>query len=120
MKKSRSNCFASRSRSSTFGLLLAIIAFSTAPASAVTTSSGSPATLTFTDACKITAGLNSNRTLINNSANLSLVFASTLATGGWTDTVPPDASINETNPNQIILTLPVDGPKSCARLVVHS
>jgi hypothetical protein len=52
-------------------------------------------------------------------ATFKLQVSDTLATGAWTDSVPPDASIGETNPNQIILTLPVDGPKRFARLVVN-
>ncbi|MEX1114518.1 MAG: autotransporter-associated beta strand repeat-containing protein [Akkermansiaceae bacterium] len=39
-----------------------------------TTSSGSPTTLTFTDPSKITTGSNGGRIVLNNSANLNLVF----------------------------------------------
>jgi autotransporter-associated beta strand protein len=42
----------------------------------------------------------------------------TLALGGWTDIVPPDASIDETNPNQVVYTLPTGAPKKFARLNV--
>ena len=45
-------------------------------------------------------------------------ISDTLATGSWTDIVPPDASIDESNPNQIIYTLPTGSPKKFARLSV--
>jgi autotransporter-associated beta strand protein len=47
-----------------------------------TASSGSPTTLTFTDASKVTIGGNSARTFNNASSNLSIVFSSTLDIGG--------------------------------------
>lgn len=64
-----------------------------------TASSGSPTTLTFTDASKITVGGNTNRTLVNNSSNLSLVFASTLDIGG--DVV---TNVNITGPGNTTVT----------------
>jgi len=36
----------------------------------------------------------------------------------WTDIVPPNASINESNPNQVIYTLPSGAAKKFCRLVV--
>jgi autotransporter-associated beta strand protein len=57
-----------------------------------TTTSGSPTTLTFTDASILSTGTASNRTLTNASANLSIVFASTLDIGG----VDQSATINST------------------------
>jgi autotransporter-associated beta strand protein len=47
-----------------------------------TASGGSPTSLTFTDASIITAGVNTGRTFTNASADLSIVFASTLDIGG--------------------------------------
>lgn len=41
-----------------------------------------------------------------------------LATGDWTDIVPPDASINESNPNEVVFVVPTSGPKNFARLSV--
>jgi autotransporter-associated beta strand protein len=46
-----------------------------------TNTSGSPATLTFTNASAISTGINSTRNLVNTSADLSIVFASTLDIG---------------------------------------
>jgi autotransporter-associated beta strand protein len=57
-----------------------------------TATSGSPTTLTFTDASILSTGTASNRTLTNASANLSIVFASTLDIGG----VDQSATINST------------------------
>jgi autotransporter-associated beta strand protein len=45
-------------------------------------------------------------------------ISDTLAIGGWTDIVPPNASINETNPDQIIFTLPAGDPRKFVRLSV--
>jgi autotransporter-associated beta strand protein len=45
-------------------------------------------------------------------------ISDTLANGGWTDIVPPNASINETNPDQIIFTLPTGDPRKFVRLSV--
>jgi autotransporter-associated beta strand protein len=45
-------------------------------------------------------------------------ISDTLATGDWTDIVPPNASIDESNPNQIIFTLPTGDPKKFVRLSV--
>jgi hypothetical protein len=42
----------------------------------------------------------------------------TLALGSWTDIVPPDASIDESNPNQVVFTLPTGASKKFARLNV--
>ncbi len=42
----------------------------------------------------------------------------TLAIGGWTDIVPPDASINTSNPNQVVYTLPAGPAKKFVRLNV--
>jgi autotransporter-associated beta strand protein len=42
----------------------------------------------------------------------------TLATGSWTDIVPPDASIDESDPNEVVFTLPTGSPKKFARLNV--
>jgi hypothetical protein len=36
----------------------------------------------------------------------------------WTDIVPPNASIDESNPNQVVYTLPSGAPKKFCRLVV--
>jgi hypothetical protein len=36
----------------------------------------------------------------------------------WTDIVPPNASINETNPNQVTYTLPTGSAKKFCRLQV--
>lgn len=41
-----------------------------------------------------------------------------LATDDWTDIVPPDARINESNPNEVIFSMPDAGPKNFARLSV--
>ena len=45
-------------------------------------------------------------------------ISETLAPGGWTDIVPPTASIDESNPNQVVYTLPVGSPKKFVRLEV--
>ena len=45
-------------------------------------------------------------------------ISDTLALGSWTDIVPPNASIDETNPNQVVYTLPSGSPKKFARLSV--
>jgi fibronectin-binding autotransporter adhesin len=42
----------------------------------------------------------------------------TLALGAWTDIVPPDASIDDTDPNQVVFTLPTGDPKKFVRLNV--
>jgi hypothetical protein len=38
--------------------------------------------------------------------------------GGWTDVVPPNASIDQNNPNQVISTLPSGAPTKFCRLSV--
>ncbi len=45
-------------------------------------------------------------------------ISDTLALGSWTDIVPPDANINETNPDEVIYSLPTGAPKKFARLSV--
>ncbi len=45
-------------------------------------------------------------------------ISDTLALGSWTDIVPPDVSIDETNPNQVVYSLPTGAPKKFARLSV--
>lgn len=42
----------------------------------------------------------------------------TLAAGSWTDIVPPNASIDESDPNQVVFTLPTGAPRKFARLSV--
>jgi fibronectin-binding autotransporter adhesin len=51
-------------------------------------------------------------------ATFKVQISDTLAAGGWTDIVPPDASIDESNPNQITFTLPSGAPKKFCRLSV--
>ena len=51
-------------------------------------------------------------------ATFKVQISDTLAAGGWTDIVPPDASIDQTNPNQITYTLPSGAPKKFCRLSV--
>jgi autotransporter-associated beta strand protein len=38
----------------------------------------------------------------------------------WADIVPPDASINESDPNEVVFTIPSGGPKNFVRLVVEA
>ena len=52
------------------------------------------------------------------SGTFKVQVSETLALGSWTDIVPPDASIDETNPNQVVYTLPTGDPKKFARLNV--
>lgn len=52
------------------------------------------------------------------SGTFKVQVSETLALGSWTDIVPPDASIDETNPNQVVFTLPTGVPKKFARLNV--
>ena len=51
-------------------------------------------------------------------ATFKVQISDTLAAGGWTDIVPPDASIDQSNPNQIIYTLPSGAPTKFCRLSV--
>ena len=51
-------------------------------------------------------------------ATFLVQISDTLAVGGWTDIVPPNAAINETNPNQVTYTLPTGAAKKFCRLVV--
>lgn len=52
------------------------------------------------------------------SGTFKVQVSDTLALGSWTDIVPPNASINETNPNQVVFTLPTGAAKKFARLSV--
>jgi autotransporter-associated beta strand protein len=51
-------------------------------------------------------------------ATFKVQISDTLATGGWTDIVPPHAGINTANPNQVVYTLPTGAAKKFCRLVV--
>ena len=51
-------------------------------------------------------------------AAFKVQVSDTLAADDWQDIVPPHASINETNPNQVVFTVPTEGPKNFCRLVV--
>ena len=52
------------------------------------------------------------------AGTFKIQISETLALGGWTDITPPDASIDESNPNQITYTLPSGPSKKFARLSV--
>ena len=52
-------------------------------------------------------------------ASFKIQISDNLASGGWTDIVPPHASIDQSNPNQVVFTLPVEGPGRFCRLVVE-
>ncbi|MEY3895168.1 MAG: hypothetical protein RLZZ214_687 [Verrucomicrobiota bacterium] len=52
------------------------------------------------------------------SGTFKVQVSDTLAVGSWTDIVPPNASIDESNPNQVVFTLPTGAPKKFARLNV--
>ncbi len=52
------------------------------------------------------------------SGTFKVQVSDTLAAGSWTDIVPPDASIDETNPNEVVYTLPAGTPKKFVRLNV--
>lgn len=45
-------------------------------------------------------------------------LSDTLAAGSWTDITPPDPSIDTTNPNQVVFTIPTGAPKKFIRLSV--
>lgn len=51
-------------------------------------------------------------------ADFKVQVSTTLATAGWTDIVPPNASIDESNPNQVVFTFPAGDPIKFCRLVV--
>ncbi len=51
-------------------------------------------------------------------ATFKVQLSDTLEAGGWTDIVPPNASIDESNPNQVTYTLPSGAPKKFCRLSV--
>lgn len=50
-------------------------------------------------------------------ASFKIQISTTLAPGGWTDVIPPHASIDTSNPNQVTYTLPAGTIQFC-RLVV--
>lgn len=52
------------------------------------------------------------------AATFKVQVSDSLASGGWTDIVPPHASINETNPAQVTFTLPSGDPRKFCRLSV--
>lgn len=52
------------------------------------------------------------------TAAFKVQISDTLAAGGWTDIVPPHASINTSNPNQVVYTLPTGATRKFCRLVV--
>jgi autotransporter-associated beta strand protein len=52
------------------------------------------------------------------SGTFKVQVSDTLAAGGWTDIVPPDASINTSNPNQLVFTLPAGAARKFCRLSV--
>ena len=52
------------------------------------------------------------------SGSFMVQVSDTLAPGGWTDIVPPAASIDETNPNQVVFTLPAGAIRKFCRLHV--
>ncbi len=51
-------------------------------------------------------------------AAFKVQISDTLVAGGWTDIVPPDASIDQSNPNQVTYTLPSGAPTKFCRLSV--
>ena len=51
-------------------------------------------------------------------ATFKVQVSDTLAPGGWTDIVPPHLSIDETDPNEVVFSLPSEGPRNFCRLVV--
>lgn len=51
-------------------------------------------------------------------ATFKVQISDTLAAGEWTDIVPPHASIDQSNPNQVTYTLPAGSPKKFCRLSV--
>ena len=51
-------------------------------------------------------------------ATFKVQISDTLAVGGWTDVVPPNASIDQSNPNQITYTLPSGATTKFCRLSV--
>lgn len=51
-------------------------------------------------------------------ADFKVQVSTTLATAGWTDILPPNASIDESNPNQVVFTFPAGDPIKFCRLVV--
>lgn len=52
------------------------------------------------------------------AATFKVQVSATLAADGWTDIVPPHASIDESNPNQVTFTFPAGDPKNFCRLAV--
>jgi len=50
--------------------------------------------------------------------SFKIQISDTLSAGGWTDIVPPNASIDQSNPNQVKFTLPAGSQKKFCRLVV--
>ncbi len=51
-------------------------------------------------------------------ATFKVQISDSLAAGGWTDIVPPNASIDQSNPNQVTYTLPSGAPTKFCRLSV--
>ncbi len=51
-------------------------------------------------------------------ATFKVQISDSLDAGGWTDIVPPNASIDQSNPNQVTYTLPSGAPKKFCRLSV--
>ena len=54
----------------------------------------------------------------NFVGSFKVQVSDTLALGSWTDIVPPDASIDETDPNEVVFSLPIGAPKKFCRLSV--
>jgi autotransporter-associated beta strand protein len=52
------------------------------------------------------------------SGTFKVQVSDSLAPGGWTDIVPPDASIDTGNPNQLVFTLPAGAVRKFCRLSV--
>lgn len=95
MKKLRSNCFGSRSQSNSLGMLLAITVFSTALAFAIVA------------------------TALPITCNGSFAANGLTAGGNWTEG-SPFSSTGAGAYADLLLTLPVDGPKKSAWLGVNS
>ncbi len=51
--------------------------------------------------------------------SFKIQVSDTLAANGWTDIVPPNASIDQTIPNQVVFTVPSGDPKKFVRLAVQ-
>jgi autotransporter-associated beta strand protein len=51
-------------------------------------------------------------------ADFKVQVSTTLAAAGWTDIVPPNASIDESDPNEVVFTFPAGDPIKFCRLAV--